>query len=166
MRQQTALAVGVLLVAAGLAWGAVDIPSDAGYAGLGPNFLPWVVSLALLVCGSVLLWHARQGGFRDMDDTDGGSDDDRPYWAGFAWMSAGLLLNAALITTIGFILSCALCFVLASRGVRLSQGPVAPGWRPWLMDVLVGVCIAAPVYWSFTQFLAINLPGLTNTGWL
>ena len=25
---------------------------------------------------------------------------------------------------------------------------------------------AAPVFWLFTQFLAINLPGLTNTGWL
>jgi len=28
------------------------------------------------------------------------------------------------------------------------------------------VMISAPVYWTFTQFLAINLPGLTQTGWL
>ena len=32
--------------------------------------------------------------------------------------------------------------------------------------VAVGVLISAPVYWTFTQFLAINLPGLTQTGWL
>jgi putative tricarboxylic transport membrane protein len=32
--------------------------------------------------------------------------------------------------------------------------------------VLVGLAIAAPVFWMFTQFLAINLPGLTETGWL
>jgi putative tricarboxylic transport membrane protein len=26
--------------------------------------------------------------------------------------------------------------------------------------------LSAPVYWMFTKFLAINLPGLTNTGWI
>jgi putative tricarboxylic transport membrane protein len=26
--------------------------------------------------------------------------------------------------------------------------------------------ISAPVFWMFTQFLAINLPGLTGTGWI
>jgi putative tricarboxylic transport membrane protein len=34
------------------------------------------------------------------------------------------------------------------------------------MDVVTGLLIAAPVYWAFTQLLAINLPGLTETGWL
>ena len=33
-------------------------------------------------------------------------------------------------------------------------------------DVFSGLAISAPVYWAFTQFLAINLPGLTSTGWL
>ncbi|MGE8397887.1 MAG: tripartite tricarboxylate transporter TctB family protein, partial [Comamonas sp.] len=35
-----------------------------------------------------------------------------------------------------------------------------------LKDGLIGLAIAAPVFWAFTQFLAINLPGLSNTGWL
>jgi putative tricarboxylic transport membrane protein len=26
--------------------------------------------------------------------------------------------------------------------------------------------IAAPVYWLFSKLLSINLPGLTQTGWL
>jgi len=81
-------------------------------------------------------------------------------------MSAGLLANAALITTIGFILSCALCFVLAARGLRNAAGQPAGGLRPWLTDGITGLLIAAPVYWLFTQFLAINLPGLTQSGWL
>ena len=42
-------------------------------------------------------------------------------------MSAGLLANAALITTIGFILSCALCFVLAVRGFQPAEGRAAIG---------------------------------------
>ncbi len=161
-RYQTIVGLGVCVVAIGMAVGAVGIPSDAGYSGVGPNFLPWLVSVALMVCGAFLVYEARTGGFRDLED--GG--DEKPYWAGFVWMSAGLLLNAALITTIGFIFSCALCFVLASRGLRNAKGPSQDGARSWGTDIVVGLLIAAPVYWMFTKFLAISLPGLTQSGWI
>ena len=75
------------------------------------------------------------------------------------------ILHANIITTIGFILSCALCFVLAARGLRLAAGQ-GGGARSWVTDTVTGLLIAAPVYWMFTKFLAINLPGLTQTGWL
>ena len=35
-----------------------------------------------------------------------------------------------------------------------------------LAELVLGIAIAAPVYWMFTQLLAINLPGLTTTGWI
>ena len=38
------------------------IPSDAGYAGVGPDFLPWLVSAALFVCGALLLRQALVSG--------------------------------------------------------------------------------------------------------
>ncbi len=162
-RLQTVVGAGVILVALGLAAGAIGIPSNAGYAGVGPNFLPWLVAAALAVCGGFMIREARHGGFRHMEEVP---NVGRPYWGGFVWMSAGLLLNAALITTIGFIFSCTLCFVLAARGLRNAEGQAAQGLRPWLMDSVTGVLIAAPVFWMFTQFLAINLPGLTETGWI
>ena len=146
-----------------LAAGAVSIPSEAGYGGVGPNFLPWVVALGLLVCGSLLVWQAVRGGFLDRDAPDGAAHGD---WTGFAWVSAGLLANAALITRLGFLLSCALCFVLAARGFELSQGRPLPGLRGTFVSAVTGLAIAAPVYWMFTKLLAINLPGLTATGWL
>ncbi len=160
---QTAIGVGVLLLALGLALGAVTIPSEAGYGGVGPNFLPWVVSLGLAVCGGFIVREARTGGFRELDEP---SDASRPYWAGFVWMSAGLLANAALVTTIGFILGCTLCFVLAVHGLRNAEGKPNRGLATWLKNCLIGLAISAPVYWMFTQFLGINLPGLTATGWL
>ena len=166
IRLQSLVGAGVILLGLAMAMGALSIPSAAGYAGVGPNFLPWLVSLALLVCGGFMVYEARTGGFRDMGDE---LDDDQPatpYWGGFAWMSAGLLANAALITTLGFILSCTLCFVLASRGMRNAQGQVDTGLKIWLKDIATGLLIATPVYWMFTKFLAINLPGLTQTGWL
>ena len=162
---QTLVGSGVVLLGLGLGVGAVGIPSAAGYAGVGPNFLPWLVSVALLLCGGFMVYEARTGGFRDMDD-GAAADGEKPYWPGFVWMSAGLLANAALITTIGFILSCALCFVMASRGLRNAAGQPGPGVKSWVNDAVTGLLIAAPVYWMFTKFLAINLPGLTNTGWL
>jgi len=159
---QALVGVGVLLLALGLALGAAFIPSNAGYAGVGPNFLPWVVSAALGVCGVMLIRKARRGGFLNMDDHGG----EHPYWAGFAWMSSGMLLNAALITHIGFIFSCALCFVCAARGLRNAQASARQGAKGWLIDAAVALMIAAPVYWMFTKFLGINLPGLTESGWL
>ena len=160
---QTLVGVGILLIGLGLAAGALSIPSAAGYGGVGPNFLPWLVALSLLVCSGFIIWESRSGGFREMDEP---TDGPRPYWLGFAWMSAGLLANAALITTIGFIFSCTLCFVLAVQGLKGAEGRNERGPAALLKDALIGMAIAAPVFWMFTQFLAINLPGLTSTGWL
>ena len=81
-------------------------------------------------------------------------------------MSAALLLNAVLITTIGFVLSCALCFALTVHGLRGAQGDASRGLRPWLTSLAIGIAIAAPGYWMFTKLLSIRLPGLTSTGWL
>ena len=159
---QTFVASGVLLLGLALAWGAVSIPSAAGYGGVGPNFLPWLVSIALIVCGAFMVWEARTGGFSAMDEADG----VQPCWSGFAWVSAGLLANAALITTIGFIFSCTLCFVLAVQGLRNADGTADFKPAHLAKNALIGMAIAAPVYWMFTKFLAINLPGLTSTGWL
>ena len=162
-RLQTLVGCGVLLLGLGLAVGAISIPSEAGYGGVGPNFLPWMVSGALLVCGGFIVWEARTGGFRSLDAP---KDAPQGNWPGFVWVSAGLLANAALITRIGFILSCALCFVLAVQGLRGAAGTADRRLAAWIKDVLIGIAIAAPVYWTFTKFLGINLPGLTATGWL
>jgi putative tricarboxylic transport membrane protein len=163
MKTQTTLGAGTLLLGLGLAGGAAQISSEAGYAGVGPNFLPWVVSVMLTLCGAWLLWEARTGGFREMEAPSGAAHG---HWAGFAWVSAGLLLNAALLTRIGFIPSCMLCFVLAVRGFKSAEARLDWRVRTLLADAFVGFAISAPVYWMFTKALGINLPGLTSTGWL
>jgi len=161
--EQKWVGAGVLVLGVSIAAGAIQISSDAGYGGVGPNFLPWVVGGLLALCGALLLWEAVTGGFRQMEAPSGAPTG---HWPGFVWVSAGLLANAALITTIGFILSCTLCFVLAVRGFRSAEGRLDLGLRALIVDVLIGFAIAAPVFWMFTQALAINLPGLTSTGWI
>ncbi len=162
-RPQVLIGAGALLAGVGLAAGAMQISAEAGYGGVGPNFLPWVVAVLLMACGVLLLREALGGGFREREEPSGAAQGD---WAGFAWVSAGILANAALITTLGFILSCTLCFVLAVRGFKWSQGQRGVGIAQVLRDLAIGAAIAAPVFWMFTKLLAINLPGLTETGWI
>ena len=162
--RQTLLGAAVAVIGLAIAWGATSISSEAGYAGVGPNFLPWVVALALVCCGAGLIRAARAGGFAEMDALT--TPAAGPHWRGFAWMSAGLLLNALLITHIGFILSCALCFACAARGLRGAEQQAVRGWSVTLRDALSGMALSAPVFWLFTHFLAISLPALTQSGWL
>ncbi len=163
LRNQTVIGAGALLLGALMAWGALAIPSTAGYAGVGPNFLPWVVALVLVVCGVFLVWEARSGGWREMEPASGAAQGD---WVALAWVAAGVAANAALITTAGFILSCTLCYMLAVRGLRGSEGKPHGGARGLVLDFITGFLIAAPAFWLFTKVLGINLPGLTNTGWI
>ena len=143
--------------------GAFQLSSDAGYAGVGPNFLPLLVGTMLCLCGAWLIWEALTGGYRNMEEPSGA---ERADWRGFAWVSVGILANAALITTIGFILSCTVCFVLAVRGLKQAEGLGGLSARGLAIDAVTGMAISAPVYWMFTKLLAIGLPGLTDTGWL
>jgi putative tricarboxylic transport membrane protein len=161
--EQAAVGAGVFGLGLLLAAGAMQFSGEAGYGGVGPNFLPWVVSVLLVLCGGLLVWEAASGGFRELEQAPGAATG---HWPGFVWVSVGLLANAALITRIGFILSCTLCFVLAVRGFKSSEARLDLSLRALLADALVGFAIAAPVYWMFTQLLAINLPGLTSSGWL
>lgn len=161
---QAIVGAAVVLVAAGMAWGASHITGDAGYGGVGPAFVPWLCAAVLAVCGLWLVWEAQTGGYRHAADPGGAA---KANVGAFVWVSAGMLLNAGLIEHLGFVISCTLCYVLAVQGLRRAAQllhTLTP--QTLLKDAAVGLLIAAPVFWTFTQFLAINLPGLTETGWL
>jgi putative tricarboxylic transport membrane protein len=163
VNSQTLIGGGALIVAGVMGFGASNIPSTAGYAGIGPNFIPWFVSIALAVCGFWLVVEAQRGGYKKLEEPSGAARGD---WRSFAWVAAGLLLNAGLIERIGFVLSCALCFALAVRGFRSSEGKSHGGITQATKDAVLGMVIAAPVFWLFSKALKINLPGLTGTGWI
>ena len=133
-KSQAAVALVLIALALGLGAGALTIPGEAGYGGVGPNFLPWLVAAGLLVCGALILREAFTGGFRQLDEPE----DEAHFWPGAVLISAGLLANAALITTIGFILSCTLCYVLAVQGLRRAEGQQALGARRLRREARLG----------------------------
>lgn len=163
LRPQRAIGFIALALAGLMAFGASQIPGEAGYAGVGPNFLPWVVTAALALCGVGLLAEAFTGGYRNREEPSGAERGD---WPPLFWVSAGVLANAALITAIGFILACTVCYMLAVRGLRQSEGGRSGGARQLAIDFVTGFLIAGPAFWLFTKVLGINLPGLTGTGWI
>lgn len=160
-KQHTAVGMGGLVLSFILMIGAVHIDGNAGYAGIGPNFLPWLVAGVFGFCSAVLVWEGLRGGFSNFEPSDDAATGD---WYGFAWVSAGLLLNAALITTIGFVLSCSLLFMLAVHGFRNQKGWPKP--LGLMRDAVIGALISGPVFWLFGMLLGINLPSLTGTPWL
>jgi len=63
---EVALSLGVLALGAGIAVGTAFLPSQGGYARIGPNFIPAVVAIGLIVAGAFLLYEALTGGWRSM----------------------------------------------------------------------------------------------------
>lgn len=152
------IGAGTALLGLLMAAGATQIGGDAGYGGVGPAFLAWMVSAVLALLGILLA----RAGLRGVTIE---APDFPPRWKAIAWVSAGLLLNALLIERVGFIASCALLFALAARGFRIGADQT-PSHASFGQDLLVGVSIAAPVFWLFTKVLGLTLPALLAGGWI
>jgi putative tricarboxylic transport membrane protein len=150
---QFTIAAFVLLLAAVFGVGALNFPNDAGYAGISSRFVPSLIAIFLLAVGVLLMWQAFTGGFRNFTDSLINVSAD---YRGALWVSAGILLMAALISYIGFVISASMLFVLAARGF---------GSTRLLRDLLIGVALVLPVYWLFGQVLDVSLPMLVNR-WL
>ena len=145
---EVALSAGALALGAGAAAGTVTLPSEGGYAGIGPNFMPGLVSAGLVVLGAWLLYEALSGGWRHVD-----RKDDFFKRSPFLWVSAGLFAHMALIGWAGFVIAGAALFALVARGF---------GSRRFLRDLAIGVALALAIFLFFTQVLNVNLPA----GWM
>ncbi len=150
---QLTIAAFVLLLAAVFGIGALNFSNDAGYAGISSRFVPSLIAIFLGVVGALLVWQALTGGFRNFTDSLTNISAD---YRGALWVSAGVLLMAALIGRVGFVASASVLFVCAARGF---------GSTRVLRDLLIGAALVLPVYWLFGQVLDVSLPMLINR-WL
>ena len=137
-----------------MAAGAVtaQLPSEGGYAHIGPNFFPGIVSAGLVVIGAWLLWETLSGGWRSLARPEPGSEHAFRA-SSFAWVSAGLFLHMALIGTAGFVIAGTILFACVARGF----GSARPA-----RDAALGVVLALVIYLFFVKFLNVGLPA----GWM
>ncbi len=139
--QDTAVGLGVLALAALVAWQTTVIPENAIYAKVGPKVFPWISALLLAVMGVILTIEGVRGGW---DHEEGGDVD----WRSLGWLSAGLVLNVALISTLGFILAGTLLFVLTARAFGSAQP---------LRDAAIGFALALVAYVGFDRLLGYKI---------
>lgn len=149
---EVALSLGVLALGAGVALGTAYLPSQGGYARIGPNFIPAVVAFGLIVAGAFLLFEALTGGWRSMPAA--GERPEHAFHLGaFGWVTAGLVVHIALIQWAGFVLAGAVLFACVARGF---------GSERYARDAGIGFAIALGVFLFFVRVLNVSLPG----GWL
>jgi putative tricarboxylic transport membrane protein len=79
-----------------------------------------------------------------------------------AWVAGGVAGQCGADHHAGLHPELHLCFMLAVRGLRGSEGKPAAACGA-VIDFVTGFLIAAPAFWLFTKLLGINLPGLTGT---
>jgi putative tricarboxylic transport membrane protein len=149
---ELALSAGVLGLGVFAAIVTARLPGEGGYAGIGPNFIPAVVSAGLLVTGAWLLWEALFGGWRNRGEPEPGAE--HAFHAGaFGWITAGLFAHMALIGWAGFVIAGAALFPCVAR---------AFGSTRVARDAALGFALSLAVFLFFVKLLNVNLPA----GWL
>ncbi len=153
-RAELVISLGVLLLGIGATIVAWRLPEAGGYARIGPNFVPKIISAGLILLGVWLLAEVFTGGFRARVPDDPAERGEHAFvWSAFAWVSAGLIVQMALIHTAGFVIAAAVLFACIARGF---------GSTRWLRDPAIGLVLGLLVFLFFVRFLNVNLPA----GWL
>lgn len=148
------LSLGVLALGAGAVAVTATLPSEGGYAGIGPNFVPGIVSAALVLLGAWLAYEALSGGWRSAPPDDPQARGEHAFnAAAFGWVTAGLAAHMALIGTAGFVIAGMALFAGVARG--FGSG------RP-ARDLAIGLALSLGVFAFFVKLLNVNLPA----GWL
>jgi putative tricarboxylic transport membrane protein len=141
------IALGVVILGLIAAWQTTLIQTSA-YAQVGPRAFAWATSAMLVFMGLLLVKDAVTGGWSHETDEFGEVD-----WQGGLWMVGGLVINVALIETIGFILASSLLFIFTAR---------AFGSRSLVRDTLIGLALTVVAYVGFDRVLGYKI----GTGWI
>ena len=151
---EVALSLGVLALGLGVAGVTATLPSEGGYAGIGPNFIPGVVGAGIVVLGLWLSFEAFSGGWRNAAPDDARERGEHPFnAAAFGWITAGLFAHMALIGWAGFIIAGVALFACVTRGF---------GSNRVARDLALGLLLSLGVFVFFVKLLNVNLPA----GWL
>jgi putative tricarboxylic transport membrane protein len=151
---EVALSLGVLALGLGVAAVTASLPSEGGYSGIGPNFIPGVVGAGIILLGAWLSFEAFTGGWRGAAPEDARERGEHAFHAAaFGWITAGLFAHMALIGTGGFVISGIALFACVARGF----GSLRIG-----RDLALGLVLSLGVFLFFVKLLNVNLPA----GWL
>jgi len=145
---EIALSLGVLALGVGVAAVTATLPSEGGYARIGPNFIPAVVAAGIILLGLWLSFEAFTGGWRKRDEQSEGFEPSP-----FLWVTGGLFAHMVLIGWAGFIIAGTVLFLCVARGF---------GSRRPARDLLIALGLSVGIFLFFVKLLNVSLPA----GWL
>lgn len=138
----TIVGLGVLALALVAAWSTSRVPEAAIYATVGPKVFPWITTVMLGGLGALLVVAGLRGGWSDSEE------QGEIAWRRLGLLVAGLVVNAAAIEQLGFIIASSLMFVLAARAFD-SRTP--------LRDAATGFALAFVAYVGFDRVLGYRI---------
>jgi putative tricarboxylic transport membrane protein len=148
------LSIGVLAIGVGAAFETARLPAAGGYSGIGPNFIPGLVSGLLILLGVWLALETLTGGWRSAAPDEAAARGEHPFdLRAFAWVSAGLFAQMLLVGNAGFVLAATGLFVCVGRGF---------GSVRYARDAAIGLVLSIAIYLFFVKLLNVGLPA----GWL
>ena len=132
---------------------------QSAYARVGPQVFPYVIGAGLILLGALLARDALKGTWPVVwAEADGTGSTRRELWrrmSSAGLVGLGLVLNAALIKPLGFVVASTLMFALTTR---------AFGSRRLLFDLAVAAVFSGLIFLVFTYALKLPLPGGTLWG--
>lgn len=136
------IAIGIGLIAIGILifWQATSLRASFGNDAIGPQMMPYVMSVLLVIFGGLTCWDGWRGQAPERD-----ADDFGPV----LWIAGGLAVMIALIKTAGFIPATAMLFAATARGF---------GSRRSVIDLALGFAVAGTCYLFFVKVLGLSLP--------
>jgi putative tricarboxylic transport membrane protein len=153
------LSVVLLLLAAALIVSAFGITRGGGYSVIGPATIPLVVAFGLLVLSAIFA--VRTTIRPDQDLAERAAEEEFAcHWPtvglialalfGYALALDGFDLGPIEVPSLGYIPATGMFLPITARIL---------GSRALVRDVIVGFGIAIVIYFGFTEFLGVRLPG-------
>jgi putative tricarboxylic transport membrane protein len=138
----------VLALAGVAVWQTLVIPTSPIYAQVGPKLVPWLISGALAVLGTLLTLDALRGGWSaDIPEI---AEAPPTNLRALGLLLAALLANLVLIGPLGFTLAATAQFVLVAA---------AFGSRAHLRNVAIAFVVSLAAYTLFVKLLGVNIGG-------
>jgi putative tricarboxylic transport membrane protein len=135
-----AIAAVLLVIAAVVAWDASRVVGGGQYARIGPQTIPYAISIGLAALGVWTIIEALRGDFPEREH-----QELRPV----LWIVAGLLVQLLTIRFIGFSIATGALFALVARGFDE---------RRFWISVPFGIVLATIVWMLFARGLSLTLP--------
>jgi putative tricarboxylic transport membrane protein len=143
------VAVAILALGVLVAYQTVQLGGEEGYSPGGPAFFPLIVSVGLLFFGILFLLQTTVRPDPVLRESVA-EEEAATHWLTVVLIVVALVVYAFIIAPLGYPIASALFFVAVT---------VILGSRRWIRDIAIAVIASLALYFGFTLFLGVDLPG-------